>query len=162
MRPSPWAAVCPNGRLTGAAAALATLLALTGCGTDQMEAASAQPGTDDANQATLVCAKDAKPVDQPSSLPAEATLPTGYVVTRTEARSAGRTILTAVSPKPFKETLADMQRSYSTRGWTPSEGEVEARDAESNFHGHELRGRWAIRAMPGCPDNTSVNVLIGK
>jgi hypothetical protein len=149
-------------RTTSAAVALAGLLALTGCGTDQREAAVTPPGTGEANQATLVCAKDAKPISPPASLPTEATLPSDYVVTRTEARSAERTVLTAVSPKPFKETLADMQRSYSTRGWIPSEGEVEGTDAESNFSGHELRGRWAIRQIPGCPDNTSVSVLIGK
>ena len=115
-----------------------------------------------ATQVPLVCAKDAKAVDLPASFPAEATVPEGYVVTGTEARSAGRTIVTAVSPKPFKETLAEMQKAYSSRGWSPSEGEVEERDAESNFDGNGLRGRWAIRQIPDCPESTSVSVLVGK
>lgn len=152
----------PHPLLAATIGALLALTALGGCGTDEMEAAMAQPAASSGQQAALVCAKDAKAVDLPTSFPAEATVPAGYVVTGTEARSAGRTVLRAMSPKAFKQTLADMQAAYSSRGWTPSEGEVEPRDAESNFHGHELRGRWAIREIPDCPGNTSVSVLIGK
>lgn len=151
-----------HSRLAGTTVLLLALGSLAGCGTDEMEAAMAQPAVSSGQQVALVCAKDAKAVDLPSSFPAEATVPAGYVVTGIEARSAGRTVLTAVSPKAFRQTLADMQAAYSTRGWTPSEGEVEGRDAESNFHGHELRGRWAIREIPDCPGNTAVSVLIGK
>jgi hypothetical protein len=127
-----------------------------------MEAAMAPSSASGGTQPALVCAKDATPVDLPASFPSEATVPAGYVVTGTEARSGGRTIMTATSPKPFKQTLAEMQSAYSTRGWTSSEGEVEARDGESDFHGNQLRGRWAIRQIPDCPENTSVSVLIGK
>ncbi len=143
------------------ALALGASAALGGCGADEMEAAMAAPGSS-ATSAAVVCAKDAKPVDLPASFPAQATVPDGYVVTGIEARSQGRTVVTAVSPKPFTQTLADMQGAYSTRGWTASEGEVEHRDAESNFAGNGLRGRWAIREIPECTDNTSVSVLIGK
>jgi hypothetical protein len=142
--------------------AATAVLALAACGTDEMEAAMKEPPAGGATKAALVCAEDATAVDLPASFPAEARVPDGYVVTGTEARSAGRTVVTAVSPKPFKETLAEMQRAYSSRGWTPSEGEVEERDAESNFAGHDLRGRWAVREIPECPDNTSVSLLIGR
>ena len=153
----------PGGRRLGPAlASVALLVAVAGCGTDELEAAMKEPAASGSTPAPPVCAKDAKAVDLPASVPAEATVPAGYVVTGTEARSAGRTVVTAVSPKAFRQTLVEMQKAYSTRGWTPSEGEVEARDAESNFHGHGLRGRWAIREMPDCPGNTSVSVLIGR
>lgn len=140
--------------------ALAGVLLLAGCG-DEMEDAMAQPAPG-ATQAPLVCAKDAKPVALPDGFPSQAALPAGYVVTGAEARSGDRTVVTAVSPKAFEQTLADMQGAYSTRGWTASEGEVEERDAESNFDGNGLRGRWAIRQIPDCTGNTSVSVLIGK
>jgi len=142
-----------------AAGALVTALVLAGCEDDELESAmAARPSS---TSAALVCAKDAQPVTVPASFPASAAVPDGYVVTGVEARSAGRTVVTAVSPKPFKQTLADMQAAYSTRGWSASEGEVEERDAESNFDGNGLRGRWAIREIPDCTDNTSVSVLIG-
>ncbi len=139
--------------------AIAGVLLLAGCG-DEMEQAMADTGSG-ATQAALVCAKDAKPVRLPNGFPSQAALPDGYVVTGVQARSGGRTVVTAVSPKAFKQTLADMQGAYSTRGWTASEGEVEERDAESNFDGNGLRGRWAIREIPDCTGNTSVSVLIG-
>ena len=152
-----------GGHRAGATlASMVLLAAVAGCGADEMETAMKEPAASGSTQAAIVCAKDAKAVDLPASFPAEATVPEGYVVTGTEARSAGRTIVTAVSPKPFKETLAEMQKAYSSRGWSPSEGEVEERDAESNFSGHQLRGRWAIRQIPDCPESTSVSVLVGK
>lgn len=150
VRPMTAAALC----------ALAAVTVLGGCGEDELESAMAEPGST-ATPAALVCAKDAKPVDLPSSFPVQARLPEGYVVTGVQSRSGGRTVVTAVAPKPFEQTLADMQGAYSTRGWTASEGEVEERDAESNFGGNGLRGRWAIREIPDCTDNTSVSVLIG-
>lgn len=140
--------------------ALVAVMLLGGCGSDEMESAVADPGSV-ATPAALTCAKDAKRVDLPASFPAQASLPEGYVVTGVESRSAGRTVVTAVSPKPFKQTLAEMQSAYSSRGWTASEGEVEERDAESNFGGNGLRGRWAIRELPDCTDNTTVSVLLG-
>lgn len=152
----------PHRRVASAAAVALVVLALTGCGGDEMEKAMASAPSSGGTKAALVCAKDATPVTVPASLPTQAAVPDGYVVTGAEGRSGERTIITAVSPKPFKETLADMQSAYSTRGWTPSEGEVEARDAESNFAGNQLRGRWAIREIPDCPGNTSVSVLVGK
>lgn len=140
--------------------ALVAATTLTGCESDELDSAMAEPGATPAPAA--VCAKDAKPVPLPASFPSVATIPEGFVVTGVQARSEGRTVITAVSPKPFAETLADMQKAYSSRGWTPSAGEVEERDAESNFAGNNLRGRWAIRQMPTCTDNTSVSLLLGK
>ena len=141
--------------------AIGTAALLGGCESDEMESAMAEPAAGRTN-AALVCAGDAKPVGVPASFPAQGDVPEGYVVTDIQARSAGRTVVTAVSPKPFKQTLADMRAAYSTRGWSASAGEVEERDAESNFSGNGLRGRWAIREIPDCTDNTAVSVLIGK
>ena len=152
----------PPARLL--APSLLTVLAaatLAGCGSDELDAAMAEPGGT-ASTLVSVCAKDAKPVTVPSSFPSAAALPDGFVVTGIEARSGNRTVVTAVSPKPFRATLADMQKAYSSRGWTPAEGEVEARDGEANFAGNGLRGRWAIRELPDCTDNTSVSLLLGK
>ena len=145
------------------AGALVALLLLAGCGAHETETQMTEPGPSAAGTAAAqVCAKDAAAVALPDTFPQEASIPDGYVVTGVEPRSGGRIVVSAVAPKPFKQTLAEMQTAYSTRGWTPSDGEVEARDAESNFQGQQLRGRWAIRQIPECPDNTSVSLLLGK
>ena len=136
--------------------------AVSGCGAHQ---AAADPDEAGASRtpvpATTVCAKDAKAVGVPQELPAQAALPNGYVVTNVEARSGSRIVVTAVSPKEFTATLADMQRIFSENGWTMSQGEVEAGDAESNFSGNGVKGRWAIRAIDQCEGNTTVSVVTG-
>jgi len=149
-----------TGRALVALVTVGAVTLLAGCA-DEMEDAMAQTGSG-STPAALVCAADAKAVDLPEGYPAQAVLPDGIVVTGVQSRTQGRTVVTGVSAKPFAQTLADMQQAYSTRGWTASEGEVEDRDAESNFDGNGLRGRWAIREIPDCTGNTSVSVLIGK
>ena len=139
-------------------AGAATLLlagALTGC-----ESAEQKAMESTADQMS-VCARNASAVELPAAFPSEAALPDGYVVTHVESRAGGRVVVTAVSPKPFRDTLKDMQATYARNGWSLSEGEVEADDAESNFSGNGLKGRWAIRAMDACKGNTAVSLVTG-
>ena len=143
-------------RLGGGSLALLLAGALTGCESAEQKATEAL-----ADQMT-VCAGDARAVPLPGDYPASARLPEGVVVTGVEKRDGGRTVVTAVSPRPFRETLKAMQATYSSGGWTLSEGEVEAADAESNFAGNGMKGRWAIRAMDSCKDNTAVSLVTGK
>jgi hypothetical protein len=147
------------GRVRFVGASALTLLAtcaVSGCESADKEAA------DQAAKLQTTCAKDAKSVDLPAEFPASATLPDGYVVSAIDKRDGGRTVVSAVSPKAFKETLKDMQATYSTGGWKLSEGEVEAADAESNFSGNGVIGRWAIRAMTGCEGNTGVSLVTAR
>jgi len=135
---------------------------VSGCSAHQAAAVPDQAGASPTPiPATTVCAKDAKAVGVPQELPAQAALPNGYVVTNVEARSGSRVVVTAVSPRDFTATLADMQRTFSENGWTMSQGEVEAGDAESNFTGNGVKGRWAIRAIDQCAGNTTVSVVTG-
>ena len=136
--------------------------AVSGCGAYQAAAVPDEAGASRTPvPATTVCAKDAKAVGVPQELPAQAALPNGYVVTNVEARSGSRIVVSAVSPREFTATLADMQRIFSENGWTMSQGEVEAGDAESNFSGNGVKGRWAIRAIDQCEGNTTVSVVTG-
>lgn len=146
-----------RARLAGAAAlTLLASAALSGCESADKEAAG------QAAKLQTTCAKDAKPVDLPADFPSTAKLPDGYVVSAIDKRDGGRTVVSAVSPKPFKETLKDMQATYSSGGWKLSEGEVEAADAESSFSGNGVIGRWAIRTMTGCEGNTGVSLVTAK
>ncbi len=162
-------AVRGHGRWTvPAAGALALAGALTACGSastvadpDRAPAGPTSAATAASSPAPVVCAKDAKPVALPTGFPTQAALPAGYVVTAVEGRTGSRVVVTGVSPKDFKATLADMQGVFSANGWTMSEGEVEAVDAESNFSGNGIKGRWAIRAVDQCGGNTSVSLVTG-
>jgi uncharacterized protein YceK len=155
----------------GALVLLATA-AVSGCGSAVKETAvqavketAVQAVKETAGQAAQLqttCAKDAKPVGLPFDFPASAKLPQGYFVDAVDKRDAGRTVVSAVSPKPFRQTLKDMQATYSANGWKLSEGEVEEADAESNFSGNGIIGRWAIRSITACEGNTGVSLVTAK
>jgi len=139
-----------------AASGICLLVTAGGCSREPEQLATS------ATAATqVVCAQDVKTVALPPSYPSSAALPAGFLVTAVETRSEGRTVLTGLSPRDFPATLLTMQQSFSTNGWTMSQGEVEKQDAESNFAGNGIQGRWAIRAIDQCPGTTSVSVVIG-
>ena len=55
-------------------------------------------------------------------------------------------------PAAEPQVLADLQAAYPAAGLTLTEGETEERDAESNFTGDGVTGRWGIRELTGCSD----------
>ncbi len=147
-----------RGRLRTAGAASLAVLAVAGASGCQ----SADKVAADHAAKQTTCAKDAKAIALPADFPATAQLPVGYVVSAVEKRDGGRIVITAVSPKPFKQTLADMQAAFSAGGWKLSEGEVEEADAESNFAGNGILGRWGIRAITACKGNTGVSLVTAR
>ena len=143
------------------AAALVLVAALAGC--DQAEKADKQAIADaKKNVPTAGCADQAKAQPLPSSFPSAFPMPGGTTVIGSEQRSDGRTIVYAVSSQDEKSVLKDFQKRLPAAGFTPKEGETEANDAESNWTGNGLRGRWEIRTVPGCDADTSVTVLVQK
>ncbi len=112
--------------------------------------------------AVTVCADAATAAPRPTALPDEVPLPPDAVLTGAETRPGDRLIVTAVTVGDFRKTLGFMQRAYPAAGLTLTEGEVEDRDAESNFTGHGLVGRWTIREIPDCGGSTLVTVLVAR
>ena len=153
-------------RAAAAVLTLTTAAALAGCGGSSGESASdkqaeKQLQTGSSKAPDFVCADKATRTALPAKFPAGFPLPTGSVVIGSEERSAGRVIVYAVSPRDVKATLADMQK-VPDAGYSLKEGEVEERDAESNWEGNGYVGRWAIREIDGCSGQTSVTVLAQK
>jgi hypothetical protein len=145
----------------GAGSALCLVAALAGC--DQAEKADKKAIAESRTSApAITCAEQASATSVPSAFPSDFPMPAGTTVIGLEQRSDGRTIVYAVSNNGVKQVLQDLQKGLPAAGYTPKEGEVEAQDAESNWSGHGLRGRWEIRALPGCDDDTSVTVLVQK
>jgi hypothetical protein len=111
---------------------------------------------------TPVCIDEAKDTEIPAAFPSDFPLPDGAKVYATEERSGGRTIVYAVVDTDEKDVLKVMQTDVPKAGYTLTEGEVEERDAESNWKGNGYTGRWAIREIAGCTEQTSVTVLSAK
>jgi hypothetical protein len=70
-------------------------------------------------------------------------------------------VVTGVVPTGHEDVLAELQRAYPAAGLTLTEGETEERDAESNFEGDGVEGRWGIRELPDCsPEATRIDVVV--
>jgi len=113
-----------------------------------------------ATSAPVGCANAVSPSPLPAAWPAGVPLPGDAVVTGSEERSGGRLIVTAVAPGGFTKALGFMQKAYPEAGLELKDGEVESGDAESNFTGNGLTGRWTLREVPGCQGDTLVTVLV--
>jgi hypothetical protein len=146
-----------------ALAALAAA-ALAGCGGGESDGAkTAEKQLRASGAPTPVCVDEVTMPEQvPASFPADFPLPGGSVVYGSEQRSGGRTIVYAVVDRDVKAVLKQMQDGVKGAGFEPTEGEVEERDAESNWTGNGYTGRWAIREVAGCTGQTSVTVLAAK
>jgi hypothetical protein len=141
-----------------AALLLFSVAPLAACGNDSGQRAEAAGDSDAGDEGkgaeqsgtpqTVDCPPDATAVDLPKDFPAP--LPEGAVVVAVQKRDDDRTVVTAVVPSAEPDVLADLQSAYSDAGLTLTEGETEERDAESNFTGNGVTGRWGIRALSDC------------
>ncbi len=137
--------------------------ALSGCGGGESEAdKGAEKQLAGSGAPTPVCVDRAETASVPGSFPADFPLPEDSVVYASERRSGGRTIVYAVVDTAEKDVLAFLQKAVPAAGYRLTEGEVEERDAESNWVGNGFTGRWAIREVAGCSEQTSVTVLSAK
>jgi hypothetical protein len=145
---------------------------LAGCGDGGAAASSSSPsaaheedegeevgGERSGTPETVDCPADATPVDVPGDLAAP--LPQGTIVVAVDERDDGRTVLTGVVPAAEPDVLADLQHTYPGAGLTLTEGETEERDAESNFTGSGVVGRWGIRSLDDCsPAATRIDLVL--
>jgi uncharacterized lipoprotein len=150
-------------RVLTAVALVLAATALAGCGGESEGDKEAEEQLRASGAPTPVCADQVTdPATVPSAFPADFPLPDGAVVYGAERRSGGRTIVYAVVDRDVKAVLKQLLDGMKGAGFTLTEGEVEERDAESNWTGNGYTGRWAIREVAGCPEQTSVTVLAAK
>lgn len=158
------------------AVALATAVSCAGCSSSPPSESLPEPvssGSQPSGQAAAPatagdpdrpagdsCAAQAKGMPFPAAFPPTVPLPPGFMITGSETRSGARQVISGVRPGGLRDTLEFMQRAYPAAGFTLSGGEVEESDAESDFAGNGLRGRWAIRELPQCNGDTTVEVVV--
>ena len=131
----------------------------TGAGSGSGDAGENRGAEQAGTPETVDCPADATAIDVPQNIPAP--LPEGTVVVAIEERDGGRTVLTGVVPAAEPDVLAMLQRDYPAAGLTLTEGETEERDAESNFTGDGVVGRWGIRALEDCsPEATRIDLVV--
>ena len=150
-------------RLLTRGAGIATALVLiAGCESEAEKEKEKDAAKLKASASTAVCAKDAKAVQPPAGFPSAFPLPNGMVVTSAEDRGTGGLVVSGVTPTGFKDVLKGLQTDLPAKGFTPKNGETEPRDAESDFSSAEYDGRWAIRELSQCGNQTLVSVVARK
>jgi hypothetical protein len=141
--------------------AVALVLA-AGCENDAEKAKEKDQAQLKASASTAVCAKDAKAVQPPSGFPAAFPLPAGTVVTSAEDRGTSGLVIGGVTTTAFKDVLKGLQTDLPVKGFTPKNGETEPHDAESDWSSADYDGRWAIRELSQCGNQTLVSVVARK
>lgn len=99
-------------------------------------------------------------LDLPADWPAQVPLPAGYVVTRIERRSGDRLIAYGRVPGDFHEVVRFFNANLPAAGFPQRNGQLDPFDAESDFVGDRVQGRWAVGLSPECDGETSLTVLV--
>ena len=146
-------------RVAGVATAM---ILVAGCESEAEKEKEKDQAKLKASASTAVCVKDAKAVALPTGFPASFPLPVGTVVTSAEDRGTGGLVIGGVTAAGFKDVLKALQTDLPAKGFTPKNGETEPRDAESDWSSAEFDGRWAIRELTQCGNQTLVSVVARK
>jgi hypothetical protein len=150
-------------RLVSRVVAVATAVILVaGCDSEAEKEKEKDAAKLKASASTAVCAKDAKAVALPAGFPATFPLPAGTVVTSAEDRGTGGLVVSGVTATTFKDVLKGLQADLPAKGFTPKNGETEPHDAESDWSSSDYDGRWAIREVTQCGNQTLVSVVARK
>lgn len=143
----------PRAALIGLVLALLTACGDSGAGAADTAARAPLSG------AVCASAVTGSEVDLPAGFPTDFPLPDKMIVTSAEDRGDAGIVVSGVTTTPFAQVLSALQKDLPANGFTPSEGESEPHDAESNWTSAGYEGRWAIRENPACPGDTTVQIL---
>jgi hypothetical protein len=148
--------------MTRTAAVLTAAVLIAGCESEAEKEKEKDQAKLKASASTAVCSKDAKAVQPPAGFPSAFPLPAGMVVTSAEDRGSAGLVVSGVTATAFKDVLKGLQIDLPGKGFTPKNGETEPHDAESDWSSAEFDGRWAIRELSQCGNESLVSVVARK
>lgn len=128
-------------------------------------ATSSAPATSGAAQTGAVpaCANATASIERPAAFPAAFPLPPGTVIVSQETRSGERLIINTVVPGLDTKGVAEFfERELPKAGFTVTSGESEPDEAEANYSGNGIQGRWKVNNITGCAGAVTLQVLAGK
>ena len=139
---------------------LSACSALLACASGR-EAVAGQTGQGSASVASTLpaCAKGEASIERPAAFPADFPLPPGTVVIGQEERSGHRLILHTRAPTDVQGVARFFAEALPGAGYTQSQGESEQGEAEANYAGKGVQGRWRANAIPDCPGAVMLDVL---
>jgi hypothetical protein len=84
--------------------------------------------------------------------------PKGTAVSIVEGGAVRQVI--GFAPYSFASAVAYFREGFPKRGYAIGNGDAENDEAEANFSGHGVRGRWRVNAIAGCPGATVVTIAV--
>jgi hypothetical protein len=107
------------------------------------------------------CDAKATTASLPASFPKAFPLPPSTVVTSV-GQGAGGTFVRGVVPLSLKKAAAFFRRRVPEAGFEPGEADAEPWEAESEFSGHGVDGKWKVNELPACLRKTALLVAVSQ
>jgi hypothetical protein len=131
------------------------LALLVGCGGDnKAESASTTRAQRSGCPPHVAAAR--RPAGFPKSFP----LPPQTVITSTGRPAPGSLFLRGLVTGGLSETAGFFKRRLPPAGFELGEGDSESGEAESEFSGKGVSGKWKVNAIPGCLRDIALVVAI--
>ena len=149
--------------MRASAAALGFVFILAGCGDagGESEAQKEREAKAAASAGLLSCEAKARGTALPATFPRTFPLPPGTVLTSV-GEGGGGTFVRGVAPMSLKETADFFRKQVPKAGFEPGEADSEPWEAESEFSGQGVEGKWKVNELPGCLDKAALLVAVAK
>jgi hypothetical protein len=116
-------------------------------------------GPDPAQAAGLPrCVHPHRHLGLPASL-ARFPLPAGSVIERRQLKY-GYAIYNGYVPGAINPVRDFLVSRLPTAGYRLGSGDSEAAEAEAAYSGHDVHGRWKVRAVVGCPGALTIQIAV--
>lgn len=145
-----------------AVVAAAALVTVTGCAAGSGTGGTATATSTAASAAAIPdCADVGAAVELPTVFPVDFPLPPGTVFD--DVREAGGSVVVSgVVPLPFDEATRYLADGFPGSGLELGESDSEAGEAEADFSGAGLTGRWKLHEIAGCDGASTLSVAVGS
>ena len=104
------------------------------------------------------CVHPAHPVARPAGL-GRFPLPRGAVLDGVR-QAYGYRIVSGFVPGAINPVRDFLVARLPDAGYHLGRGDAETAEAEAAYRGHGVRGRWKVRAVPGCPGALSIQIAV--
>jgi hypothetical protein len=145
------------------AAALSGLFLLAGCGSSgsESEAEKEREAKTAASAGLPSCDAKATSAVLPSMFPRNFPLPADTVVTSV-GEGGGGTFVRGVVPMSLKPAADFFREEVPKAGFVPGEADSEPWEAESEFSGKGIEGKWKVNELPRCLEKAALLVAVSK
>jgi hypothetical protein len=143
------------------AVAAAGSFLLSGCGGDggESEAQKEREAKAAASAGLPSCDAKATSAALPAAFPPEFPLPPGTVLT-SAGEGGGGTFVRGVVPMSLNEAANFFRKQLPKAGFEPGQADSEPWEAESEFSGKGVEGKWKVNELPGCLEKAALLVAV--